>query len=83
MMSEGMFTEVRLKAGLGDPPASYYTNVPESANALIKRSVGFKQKEIHDFSREMSVLFARPRKEVESAITNKGPNRLASDFIGF
>ncbi len=61
-------------AGLGDPPLPYYTNDSESANAMmIKRAVNFKEKEISDFNRKMSVLLQQQKDDVESAIFNKGP----------
>lgn len=82
-MTESMLKEVRRNAGLGDPPTPYYTNVPESANALIKRGVDFKQNEISDFCREMGILLSRQKEDVDSAIINKGPYRLASDFASF
>ena len=41
-----MLKSVRRNAGLGDPPVPYYNNIPESANALIKRAVGFKESEM-------------------------------------
>ena len=37
MIAESMLTEVRQNAGLGNPPSPFYTNVPESANAVIKQ----------------------------------------------
>jgi hypothetical protein len=54
-----MSKKARRNAGLGDPPSAYYTNDPESANAIIKRAVGFKENEISDFIQEMMVLLGQ------------------------
>ncbi len=83
MMNESMLKEARRNAGLGDPPIPYYTNIPESANALIKRGVNFRQNEIADFCREMGILLSRQKEDVDSAVINKGPYRLAPAFSTF
>jgi hypothetical protein len=75
-----MLKDVRRHAGLGDPPEPFYNNVPESANAFIKRGVNFKENEMSKFCQEMSVLVLRQKEDVESAIINHGPYRLAPKF---
>ena len=82
-MNKSMLKEARRNAGLGDPPAPYYTNIPESANALIKRGVNFQQNEISDFCREMAILLSRQKEDVDSAVINKGPYRLVRAFSTF
>ena len=77
MLVQCMLKEVRRHAGLGDPPAPFYNNVPESANAMIKRAVSFKENEMNKFCQEMNVLLLRQKEDVESAIINHGPYRLA------
>ena len=69
-MNKSMLKEARRNAGLGDPPAPYYTNIPEFANALIKRGVNFQQNEISDFCREMAILLSRQKEDVDSAVIN-------------
>lgn len=68
-----MLTNVRRNAGLGDPPQPYYNNIPESANALIKRSVGFKESEVSEFCKSMSKLAMQQKEDVDSAIFNTVP----------
>ena len=46
MIVQCMLQNVRRHTGLGDPPKKYYNNVAESANALIKRGVRFKENEM-------------------------------------
>ena len=67
-----MSKNARQNAGLGNPPSPYYTNASESANAVIKRAVGFKENEMSAFVREMAILMDQQREDVESAIINKG-----------
>ena len=79
MIVQCMLTDARRHAGLGDPPVPYYNNIPESAKALIKRRVGFKENKMSKFCEEMSILFQR-QKDVESAIINHGPYNLVPKF---
>lgn len=53
MIVETMIKEVRTNAGLGNPPTSFYTNVPESANAVIKRAVNFRESEMASFAMKL------------------------------
>ncbi len=56
MIVSCMLKEVRGHAGLGNPPTAYYNNIPESANAMIKCRVRFKESEMTTFCKEMSTL---------------------------
>lgn len=78
-----MLKETRRNAGLGDPPSPYYNNIPESANAMIKRGVNFKESEMTKFCKDMSMLLVRQKVDVDSAVINKGPYRLAPKFSSF
>ena len=78
-----MLKDVRRHAGLGDPPEPFYNNVPESANAQIKRAVNFKENEMSKFCEEMKVLLLSQKEDVDSAIINHGPYRLAPNFSNF
>ena len=76
-----MSQSARRNAGLGDPPRPYYTNDSESANAMIKRAVKFKENEISDFVREMSVMVQQQKDDIESAIFMNWQNR--SEIVMF
>ena len=80
MIIQCMLQDVRRHAGLGDPPQHYYNNVPESANAVIKRAVGFKEQEMSKFCQEMTVLLKQQKEDVDSAVINHGPYHLAPKF---
>ena len=41
MIQDSMLRPIRLNASLGNPPESYYNNIPESANKVIKIRVDF------------------------------------------
>jgi len=78
-----MLKSVRRNAGLGDPTVPYYNNIPESANALIKRAVGFKESEMTAFCESMRTLVLQQKEDVDSAVFNTGPYQLSSDFLSF
>lgn len=80
MMVNSMLMEVRRNAGMGEPPSPYYNNIPESANAVIKRAVNFKESEMAKFCHDMSMLLLQQKEDVESAIINKGSYRLSPKF---
>ena len=80
MIIQSIMKNARRRAGLGDPPEPYYNNAAESANALIKRGVGFQENEMSKFCEEMSKLIQQQKEDVESSIINHGPYRLASKF---
>ena len=78
-----MLKSVRRNAGLGDPPVPYYNNIPKSANALIKRAVGFKESEMTAFCESMRTLVLQQKKDVDSDVFNTGPYQLSADFLSF
>ena len=70
-------------AGLGDPPNAYYTNIPESANAMIKHAVKFKESGMPRFCGEMRTFILQQKEDIESAVINHGPYKLAQEFSSF
>ena len=83
MIISCMSRETRKNAGLGDPPLPFFNNIPESANAMIKRVVNFNESEMSTFCNDMSSLVLRQKEDVDSAVINKGPYCLASKFRSF
>lgn len=75
-----MIKEVRTNAGLGNPPTSFYTNVPESANAVIKRAVNFRESEMASFAMKLAQLVKRQREDVRGALLNSGPYKLGEEY---
>ena len=67
---ESFLKPVRRNAGLGDPPDTYYNNIPESANAIIKRAVEYEPKEMSNFITEMEGLITQQKKDCEAAVIN-------------
>lgn len=80
MIVESMLTEVRTNAGLGNPPTPFYTNVPESANAVIKRAVNFEESEMASFALKLAQLIKRQREDVRGVLLNNGPYKLIDDY---
>lgn len=52
-MKESMLKDVRIEAGLGDPPCEYVNNDPEAANFMIKHGLQFDSKKPHQFIQEI------------------------------
>ncbi|CAB4006223.1 Hypothetical predicted protein [Paramuricea clavata] len=80
MIVERMLTEVRMNAGLGNPPTPFYTNMPESANAVIKRAVNFQESEMASFALKLAQLIKRQREDVRGVLLNNGPYKLIDDY---
>ena len=80
MIVENMLPEVRANERLGNPPKEFYTNVPESANAVIKRAVNFKESEITSFTSRLAQLIKRQREDVRGALLNSGPFKLVDTY---
>ena len=75
--------ECKTKCWIGKPAFAVLHKRLESANAVIKRAVGFKENEMSAFVREVAILMDQQREDVESAIINKGPYKLAESFASF
>jgi hypothetical protein len=80
MIIESMLTDVRMNAGLGNPPLPFDTNIPESANAVIKRAVNFKQNEMSSFALKLAQLIKRQREDLRGALSNSGPYKLIGEY---
>lgn len=61
MIIDSMLKQVRENDGLTSPPTPFYTNVPESANALIKCAFKFKQSEMSDFCTKLAKVIKKQR----------------------
>eukprot|EP00794_Sanderia_malayensis_P009402 gene9402-10390_t len=48
-IKKSMLKQVRIEAGLGDPPTTYTTNDVEAANFMVKHGLSFDQRTPHDF----------------------------------
>ena len=83
MIVKCVLKSVRRNAGLGDPPVRSNDNIPESANALIKRAVGFKESEMTAFCKSLRMLVLQQKEDVDLAVFNTGPYQLSSDFLSF
>ena len=64
---------VRRNAVLGNPPDPYYNNIPESANAIIKRAVEYEPNEMSNFITEMEGLITQQKKDCGAAVIKRGP----------
>jgi len=80
MILENMLANVRTNAGLGNPAPPFYTNVPESANALIKRAVNFKENEMASFCMKIAQMIKEQSEDIRGALINRGPHKLVPMF---
>ena len=78
MIVENMLPVTRMNAGMGDPPSPFYTNVPESGNAVIKRAVNFEQNEMCDL--KMAQLMKQQKEDIRGALLNSGPYKLTGEY---
>lgn len=75
-----MLKEVRIEAGLGQPPDPYYTNDVESLNQVIKQQVKYRAQELPQFILSMKQLVVSQKKEIEKAVVDMGEYRLTEDL---
>ena len=64
-MKESMLLSLCKSAGLGNPPAPYYTNSVESINSLLKLRTNFKKLEITAFISKLIELVDNQFAEVD------------------
>ena len=67
-----MVQEVRIKAGLGNPPFPYYTYEVESKNYVLKQHVAYKASALPKFVDNMKDLFCQQKQEIERAMIGQG-----------
>lgn len=67
-MVENMLATVRTNAGQGDPPTPFYTNVPETANAVIKRAVNFKESEMSSFTLTNGAAYRTQKEDIKGTL---------------
>jgi len=79
-VKETMIKQLRVKAGLGNPPDPFYTNDVESQNRVIKHQNEYKVQELPQFIESMKTMMISQKKEIQKAIANLGEYRMASDY---
>lgn len=70
MIKTCMIRPVRIRAGLGDPPKSFYTNSSESLNDILKHWQDRKSAGLYDFVNSMSLLVNEQRNQFARAYAN-------------
>ena len=71
---------VREKAGLGSPPAPFYTNAVESKNNILKQHLGRKLSSLPEFVDKMKSLLTDQYQEVEKAVASCGEYRVSPRY---
>ena len=75
-----MIRPLREKAGLGSPPAPYYTNDIESKNNILKQHLQRKASQLPEFVESIKVLITEQRSEVKKAVATYGEYRVVSCY---
>ena len=75
-----MLKDVRIEAGLGDPPRDYVNNNPEAANFIIKHGLHFDSKKPHHFIEEIKNIVETQQRNGDRAVFGKGPYRVRKQF---
>lgn len=79
-MKESMLKDVRIEAGLGDPPCEYVNNDPEAANFMIKHGLQFDSKKPHQFIQEIKNIVETQQHNEDRAVFGKGPYKVRKEF---
>lgn len=75
-----MMRPVRTEAGLGNPPAEYTNNDPESANFMIKYGLHFDKQNPHEFIQAIKVIIETQFRNEDRAVFSKGPYKVNKQF---
>ena len=75
-MKESMIASVRKAAGLGSPPAKFYTHDSESNNHVIKHKERYREVSLPQFVKDMKELRKDYDDDFVKAITGRGEYRL-------
>lgn len=75
-MKESMIASVRKAAGLGSPPAKFYTHGSESNNHVIKHKERYREVSLPQFVKDMKELRKDYDDDFVKAITGRGEYRL-------
>ena len=76
-----MLKDLRVSAGLGDPPSIFTTNSSESINAVVKRKVNFKETEWPQFNQELKQIVNEMHEESIRALSGRGQYRLSKPYL--
>ena len=68
----GTLADQREAAGLGSPPAPYYTNASESMNSALKEKTNYTKMQCVEFNCKTKSSVDQQREEVEKAIVGGG-----------
>ena len=83
VIKDSMLLSVRKSAGLGNPPAPYYTNAVESMNSLLKLRTNFKKLEVTTFISKLKELVDNQFAEVDRAVAGLGEYKASEEYPKF
>ena len=80
VISSTMLRTVREDCGLGNPPDIFTTNPSESINAVLKKKMDYKKKELPELVEKLKELILEQNKEVERAVVCRGKYRFKTEY---
>ena len=80
---KGTLVSIREGAGLGSPPAAYYTNPNEAINSAIKNKTNYKKQQLPLFIESMKELVDQQQEEVEKAIVGGGKYSIGAAYKSY
>ena len=80
VVRHSMLKDMRISAGLGNPPSIFTTNSSESINAVVKRKVHFKETEWPQFNQELKKIVNEMHQECIRAISGRGEYKLCKSY---
>ena len=83
LIEGSMLRNIRVEAGLGDPPEEFTTNSCESMNATLKAEVNHKKSDVPQFVKKMQDLVDEQRREMECAVINRGKYAFQQEYKYF
>lgn len=75
-----MLKQIRIEAGLGNPPREYTNNDPEAANFMIKHALKFEAKRPHEFVDDIRNIVETQYRNEDRAVFGKGPYEVRPEF---
>ena len=75
-----MLKAKRIAAGLGNPPAPFYTNDVESQTSVIKHQTHYRAQELPEFVATMQTMIDNQKQEIERAVAGVGEYQVIEQY---
>ena len=79
-MKSSILSNVRMEAGLGNPPSEYTNNDTVAANCMIKQKLNFEIKKPYQFIENVKEIIETQFRNEDRAVLGRGPYKLTEKF---